>query len=185
MVFALHSHSGRVGVQQAAAGARGGADCAGAVPSVRARQHQHQRHAGLAPSSSSTSHQQQQRPSVLAAAAPAPMPTAATVGQSHYMRDPAPWPTAAELTLPAHDLATSPYVDLIVCGAGPSGVAVAERVAQAGFSVVVVDPQPLGVWPNNYGVWVDEFVAMGLEDCLEVVWPKAKVWLTSGTSGEK
>lgn len=49
----------------------------------------------------------------------------------------------------------------------------------------VVDPNPLGVWPNNYGVWVDEFQNMGLEDCLEVVWPKAKVWLNSGADGEK
>jgi hypothetical protein len=35
------------------------------------------------------------------------------------------------------------------------------------------------------GVWVDEFQAMGLEECLEVVWPKAKVWLDSGELGEK
>ena len=45
---------------------------------------------------------------------------------------------------------------------------------QAGFSVCVVDPEPLAPWINNYGVWVDEFQAMGLEDCLHVVWPKAK-----------
>ena len=47
-------------------------------------------------------------------------------------------------------------------------------VCQAGFSVCVVDPEPLAPWINNYGVWVDEFQAMGLEDCLHVVWPKAK-----------
>lgn len=100
-----------------------------------------------------------------------------------YYRDPAPWPT--ELQLPTHDLDAKPYVDLIVAGAGPAGVAVAQRVAAAGFSVCVVDPNPLSTWPNNYGVWVDEFQAMGLEDCLEVVWPKAKVWLSSGPQGEK
>ncbi len=103
----------------------------------------------------------------------------------YYFRDTAPWPTAADIRLPAHDLDTTPRVDLVVAGGGPAGVAVAQRVAAAGFSVCVVDPEPLGVWPNNYGVWVDEFQAMGMEDCLEVVWPKAKVWLDSGSLGAK
>ena len=52
--------------------------------------------------------------------------------------------------------------------------------ASAGFRVCVVDPAPLAAWPNNYGVWADEFEAMGLEDCLEVVWPQAQVHLDSG-----
>lgn len=89
------------------------------------------------------------------------------------------------MQLQLHDLQQHPYVDLIVAGAGPAGVAVAERVAQAGFSVCVVDADPLAAWPNNYGVWVDEFQAMGLEDCLHVTWPKAKVWLDSKDMGEK
>jgi lycopene beta-cyclase len=62
---------------------------------------------------------------------------------------------------------------------------VAERVAAAGFKVCVVDPEPHGPWPNNYGAWLDEFQAMGLEDCMEVIWPKAKVWLNNGPAGEK
>lgn len=102
---------------------------------------------------------------------------------TYYIRESAKWPTADEIKLPPHVEGTT--VDLIVAGAGPSGVAVAQRVAAAGFSVCVVDPEPLGIWPNNYGVWVDEFQAMGLEDCLEVVWPKAKVWLDSDKLGEK
>lgn len=85
----------------------------------------------------------------------------------------------------AHDPKKMPYVDLVVAGAGPSGLAVAERVARAGFKVCIIDPQPLGIWPNNYGVWVDEFQAMGLDDCLEVVWPKARVWLDSNNRGAK
>lgn len=85
----------------------------------------------------------------------------------------------------AHDPKKTPYVDLVVAGAGPSGLAVAERVARAGFKVCIIDPQPLGIWPNNYGVWVDEFQAMGLDDCLEVVWPKARVWLDSNNRGAK
>jgi lycopene beta-cyclase len=101
----------------------------------------------------------------------------------YYFRDPAPWPT--DVPIAAHDPSKTPYVDLVVAGAGPSGLAVAARVAAAGYSVCVIDPNPLGIWPNNYGVWVDEFEAMGLEDCLEVIWPKAKVWLDNNNRGEK
>ncbi len=56
----------------------------------------------------------------------------------------------------------------------------ATGLSHAGFRVCVVDPAPLASWPNNYGVWADEFEAMGLEDCLEVVWPQAQVHLDSG-----
>ena len=49
----------------------------------------------------------------------------------------------------------------------------------------MIDPAPLSAWPNNYGVWVDEFEAMGLEDCLEVVWPQARVFLDSSPEGLK
>jgi hypothetical protein len=101
----------------------------------------------------------------------------------YYFREPSPWPL--DIALAPHDLAELPYVDLVVAGAGPSGVAVAERVAAAGFTVCVVDPTPHAPWPNNYGAWVDEFQAMGLEDCMEVIWPKAKVWLDNGKAGEK
>ena len=68
-------------------------------------------------------------------------------------------------------------VDLVVAGAGPSGLTVGSRVAKAGFKVCIVDPCPLSLWPNNYGVWVDEFEAMGLGDCFEKVWSSAEVFL--------
>ena len=83
------------------------------------------------------------------------------------------------LKLHQYDPTSSEKLDLVVAGAGPSGIAVAERVSAAGYKVCVVDPAPLAHWPNNYGVWVDEFEAMGLDDCLEIVWDKAKVHLDS------
>ena len=101
----------------------------------------------------------------------------------HYIREMSPWPT--DVPIVAHDPQKQPHVDLVIAGAGPSGLAVGERVARAGFSVCIIDPQPLGIWPNNYGVWVDEFEAMGLGDCLEVIWPKAKVFLDSDNLGAK
>ena len=101
----------------------------------------------------------------------------------HYIRPQAPWPT--DVPIQALDASGSPEVDLVIAGAGPSGLAVGARVAEAGYSVAIIDPEPLGIWPNNYGVWVDEFQAMGLEDCLEVIWPKAKVWLDNDNLKEK
>ena len=55
----------------------------------------------------------------------------------------------------------------------------------AGFRVCLIDPDPLAVWPNNYGVWVDEFAAMGLDDCLEVIWQQATVFLDQSATGQR
>eukprot|EP00775_Hariotina_reticulata_P007052 gene7052-7266_t len=118
---------------------------------------------------------------VAANAAAVSAPVKQTV--EHYIRNPAPWPT--DVPIVAHDPIQAPSVDLVIAGAGPSGLAVGERVARAGFKVCIIDPAPLGIWPNNYGVWVDEFEAMGLGDCLEVIWPKAKVFLDSADLGAK
>jgi lycopene beta-cyclase len=41
-----------------------------------------------------------------------------------------------------------------------------------------VDPAPLAPWRNNYGVWVDEFEALGHGDCFTRSWPLARVLLT-------
>ena len=48
----------------------------------------------------------------------------------YFYREPSQWPTAEEIKLKQHDLEQQPYVDLIIAGAGPSGIVVAERVAQ-------------------------------------------------------
>eukprot|EP00899_Mesostigma_viride_P022213 jgi/Mesvir1/3176/Mv16334-RA.1 len=71
-------------------------------------------------------------------------------------------------------------LDLIVVGCGPAGLSVAERVGAAGLSVLCIDPAPRSVWPNNYGVWVDEFEEMGFDDCFEKTWPQANVFLDEG-----
>ncbi|XP_073389043.1 lycopene beta cyclase, chloroplastic isoform X1 [Physcomitrium patens] len=68
-------------------------------------------------------------------------------------------------------------VDLVVVGAGPAGLAVAQRVSGEGVDVCVVDPAPQSVWPNNYGVWVDEFEDLDLLDCLDYTWGSAVVYL--------
>lgn len=86
-------------------------------------------------------------------------------------------PPALEVDLPQYNSKDAPPVDVAIAGAGPAGIATAARIAAAGLSVVVVDPAPLQHWPNNYGVWSDEFEAMGLGDCFEHEWQIANVWL--------
>lgn len=75
-------------------------------------------------------------------------------------------------------------VDLLVVGAGPAGLAVAQQVSAGGLRVCCVDPRPSSVWPNNYGVWVDEFEALGLAGCLDYTWRTAAVFLDERGGGK-
>ncbi|MFC8382828.1 lycopene cyclase family protein [Nocardia sp. NPDC057272] len=47
-------------------------------------------------------------------------------------------------------------VEVIVCGIGPAGRAVAHRALAAGRNVTVIDPRPDRVWTPTYAAWVDE-----------------------------
>ncbi|ONK82072.1 uncharacterized protein A4U43_C01F35830 [Asparagus officinalis] len=82
-----------------------------------------------------------------------------------------------EFDLPLYDPSKRLSVDLAVVGGGPAGLAVAQQVSEAGLSVVSIDPNPKLIWPNNYGVWVDEFEAMDLLDCLDATWSGAIVYI--------
>eukprot|EP00249_Psilotum_nudum_P012412 c23771_g1_i1 orf=380-1834(-) len=84
--------------------------------------------------------------------------------------------------LPRYDASKKSHVDLVVVGAGPAGLAVAKQVSEAGLNVCCVDPRPQTIWPNNYGVWVDEFEAMGLLDCLDTTWGSAAVYIDEKTT---
>ncbi|KAJ4798898.1 Lycopene beta-cyclase [Rhynchospora pubera] len=82
-----------------------------------------------------------------------------------------------EFSLPLYDPSKGLVVDLAVVGGGPAGLAVAQQVSEAGLSVCSIDPSPKLIWPNNYGVWVDEFEAMDLLDCVDTTWPGAIVYI--------
>ncbi|XP_042485596.1 lycopene beta cyclase, chloroplastic-like [Macadamia integrifolia] len=86
-----------------------------------------------------------------------------------------------EVELPMYDPSKGLVVDLAVVGGGPAGLAVAQQVSAAGLSVCSIDPSPKLIWPNNYGVWVDEFEAMDLLDCLDTTWSGAVVFLDEKT----
>ncbi|MQL83686.1 hypothetical protein Taro_016189 [Colocasia esculenta] len=80
-----------------------------------------------------------------------------------------------------YDPSKGATVDLAVVGGGPAGLAVAQQVSQEGLSVCIIDPSPKLIWPNNYGVWVDEFKAMDMLDCLDTIWPGAVVHVDEAT----
>ncbi|KAL7169168.1 hypothetical protein ACSBR2_034248 [Camellia fascicularis] len=82
-----------------------------------------------------------------------------------------------DFELPLYDPSKGLVVDLAVVGGGPAGLAVAQQVSEAGLSVCSIDPSPKLIWPNNYGVWVDEFEAMDLLDCLVTTWSGAVVFI--------
>lgn len=56
-------------------------------------------------------------------------------------------------------------VDVAVVGCGPAGLSLAAELANLGLSVGLVGRDAPFV--NNYGVWLDEFQALGLEDTLD------------------
>lgn len=124
------------------------------------------------------------RPSTTRANAVSPPVSSATKRNFGFSYTPPPFvpesPPCLEIDVPRYDAAKNKTVDVVVAGAGPAGVATAARISSQGLSVVLVDPAPLQHWPNNYGVWCDEFEAMGLEDCFERVWSKANVWIRDG-----
>ena len=49
--------------------------------------------------------------------------------------------------------------DLIVCGLGPAGRALACRAARHGLSVIAIDPQPARRWQATYAAWADDLPA--------------------------
>ncbi|GAQ89563.1 lycopene epsilon cyclase [Klebsormidium nitens] len=68
-------------------------------------------------------------------------------------------------------------LDLIVVGCGPAGMVLAAETAKKGLSVGLIGPDVPFV--NNYGVWVDEFEAIGLRHCLDVIWQDTALYLDS------
>ncbi|WP_405494030.1 lycopene cyclase family protein [Nocardia sp. NBC_00511] len=68
--------------------------------------------------------------------------------------------------------------DLLICGAGPAGRALAHRALTAGLSVTVVDPQPRRRWTATYAAWADELPSWLAADTLAAVVDRPLAWTT-------
>mmetsp|Transcript_18268 Transcript_18268/g.24080 ORF Transcript_18268/g.24080 Transcript_18268/m.24080 type:complete len:588 (+) Transcript_18268:216-1979(+) len=69
--------------------------------------------------------------------------------------------------------------DVAIIGGGPAGLVLAAVLAKRHKAdVTVIDPNPERPWPNNYGVWIDEWeelerlLDLGLGECLGYSWSK-------------
>ncbi|KXZ48182.1 hypothetical protein GPECTOR_30g278 [Gonium pectorale] len=68
--------------------------------------------------------------------------------------------------------------DVTIVGAGPAGLFLAAELAKRGLSVNVLGLDAPIV--NNYGVWTDEFRALGMDHTLECSWPDALCYFGEG-----
>eukprot|EP00887_Chlorella_sp_A99_P002802 scaffold6.g2802.t1 len=68
--------------------------------------------------------------------------------------------------------------DVAVVGCGPAGLALAAELGSQGLSVALVSRESKFV--NNYGVWLDEFKALGLEHTLDATWGDAVCYFKEG-----
>eukprot|EP00897_Mesotaenium_endlicherianum_P000328 jgi/Mesen1/10296/ME000079S09720 len=68
-------------------------------------------------------------------------------------------------------------LDMVIIGCGPAGLSLAAEAAKQGLQVGLIGPD--GPFVNNYGVWVDEFKAIGLEHCIEQIYTDAAIYLES------
>eukprot|EP00899_Mesostigma_viride_P022212 jgi/Mesvir1/3175/Mv16333-RA.1 len=75
------------------------------------------------------------------------------------------------------DLSTTNYVDTVVVGCGPAGLMLASELGKRGVSVALIGVESAFV--NNYGVWIDEFQALGLADTLDQRWSHCVCYLGS------
>ncbi|KAL3158840.1 hypothetical protein ABBQ32_011564 [Trebouxia sp. C0010 RCD-2024] len=68
--------------------------------------------------------------------------------------------------------------DVCVIGCGPAGLALSSELAKQGLSVCLIGNDVPFV--NNYGVWVDEFRDLGLEQNLDRIWEDALCYFGEG-----
>lgn len=68
--------------------------------------------------------------------------------------------------------------DLIVCGLGPGGRALAHRAVARGLSVTVVDPRPDRRWTATYAAWADEIPAWVPARTVAATVPRPVAWGT-------
>lgn len=100
----------------------------------------------------------------------------ASLVQQQASKQDAEQPSIAQV-LPPFDPAAG-TADIAIVGCGPAGLALAASVAAQGINVALIGADAPFV--NNYGVWVDEFEALGLGHTLDNRWEDAACWFGEG-----
>lgn len=68
--------------------------------------------------------------------------------------------------------------DLLICGAGPAGRALAHRALAHGLTVTVVDPHPHRRWTATYAAWADELPAWVADAAIATRIERPVAWTT-------
>ncbi|MEU2037494.1 lycopene cyclase family protein [Nocardia niwae] len=68
--------------------------------------------------------------------------------------------------------------DLVVCGLGPAGRALAHRAVARGLTVTVVDPAPERRWTATYATWADELPDWLAPEVVAATVPRPLAWGT-------
>ncbi|WP_308163267.1 lycopene cyclase family protein, partial [Nocardia alni] len=68
--------------------------------------------------------------------------------------------------------------DLLVCGLGPAGRALAHRALAYGLTVTVVDPHPMRRWTATYAAWADELPSWLPAHTIAATVPRPVAWGT-------
>ena len=71
-------------------------------------------------------------------------------------------------------------IDVLIAGAGPSGLALGRACALQGLSVAIVSPNVKDIWPATYGFFCDDGEAAQVGDALSSVWARPFVQVESG-----
>jgi lycopene epsilon-cyclase len=82
-------------------------------------------------------------------------------------------PEEAQMAIADYLGTTAPpaQADVCVVGCGPAGLTLSAALAERGLSVCLVGPE--SKFTNNYGVWVDEFRALGMAHLLDHTWDES------------
>ncbi|MBU3067251.1 lycopene cyclase [Nocardia sp. NEAU-G5] len=66
--------------------------------------------------------------------------------------------------------------DLLICGLGPAGRALAHRALARGLAVTVVDPHPDRGWTPTYAAWADELPGWVAPEVIAASAPRPVAW---------
>lgn len=71
--------------------------------------------------------------------------------------------------------------ELWIVGAGPAALLLADACIERGVAVGLLAPDLREPWSRNYGLWLDDAVALGIDGYLAHRWPRTELRFASGS----